>query len=572
MPNTRLFLLIAIFACAFLMYQQWQLDYAPPPPPPAGSTAQTATDIPETGAAAVDALVPGDVPTAPSAVDADVPAVVSQPAVAPAEAESTGPESGQLIRVTTDVLDVDLNVIGGQVQRALLLEYPLKLKTPELKVTLLNTDPLSRFVAQSGLVSNSHASPDHRQRYTAERTEYVLEDGQEELIVPLTWEQDGITVVKTFRFQRGQYAVAVDHAVSNESATAWVGSDYRQMIRRRPPEPEGSGFTNPERYSFLGAGLYTADNKYEKIDFEDLDSRAVARDGTTSWVAMVQHYFVTAWVPPAEQRAQLEAQAVSVQNQQYRVRSVSPAIRVAPGENGYFTGTLFVGPKLHDQIEPLAEGLVLTVDYGIFTPFSKILYWLLDKIHSLTGNWGWAIVLLTVLVKAAFYKLSEAQYRSTAKLRKLQPRIQQLKERYGDDRQKFNVAMMEIYKKEKVNPLGGCLPILVQIPVFFALYWVLLESVELRQADFMLWINDLSSPDPLFILPVINGAAMFMTTKLSPNPAADPIQQRIFLAMPIVFSVMFAFFQAGLVLYWTVNAVLSLAQQWFITKRIDAAG
>ena len=389
-------------------------------------------------------------------------------------------------------------------------------------------------------------------------------------MVPLTWRSGDTQVIKTFRFARGAYAIDVQQTLTNNSATEWVGSGYQQLVRRPPPQVSGSAFSNPERYSFLGAGLYTEGNKYEKFDFEDLDDSMESREGQSAWAAMVQHYFLTAWVPPAEQSTKLEAQSVSANR--YRVRTVNPVTRVAAGDVGYFPTTLFVGPKLHDQIEPLADGLVLTVDYGIFTPFSKILFWLLDKIHSLTGNWGWAIVLLTVLVKAMFYKLSEAQYRSTAKMRKLQPRIQQLKERFGDDKQKFNVAMMEIYKKEKVNPLGGCLPILVQIPVFFALYWVLLESVELRQADFMLWISDLSSPDPYFILPVINGAAMFMTTKLSPNPAADPIQQKIFLAMPIVFSVMFAFFQAGLVLYWTVNAVLSLAQQWFITKRVEASG
>ncbi|MEM7705570.1 MAG: membrane protein insertase YidC [Pseudomonadota bacterium] len=563
MPNSRLFLLIALMACAFLIYQQWQIDYAPAAPAPAPvqelvDNVPPADAIPEAAQDSSDP--PADIPT---------PGVAQTPAAQPEAAIYS--ESGDLITVQTDVLDLKISTRGGAIVEATLRDYPVKLKTPDTKVQLLSSDPATLFLAQSGIVSNTHPSADHTQTFTVEQSRFVLGDGAEELVVPMTWSAGGTTLTKTYRFARGSYVVGLEQALRNNSDQEWIGSDYQQLVRRPPPEVSGSAFSNPERYSFIGTGLYTAEGKYEKFDFEDLDDKAIARSGAAAWAAMVQHYFVTAWVPPAEQQAQLEAVAVD-RGQRYRIRTLSPSQRVAPGAMGYFPSTLFVGPKLHDQIEPLAEGLILTVDYGIFTPFSKILFWLLDKIHTLTGNWGWAIVLLTVLVKAVFYKLSEAQYRSTAKLRKLQPRIQQLKERHGDDKQKFNVAMMEIYKKEKVNPLGGCLPILVQIPVFFALYWVLLESVELRQADFMLWINDLSSPDPLFILPVINGAAMFLTTKLSPNPAADPIQQRIFLAMPIVFSVMFAFFQAGLVLYWTVNAVLSLAQQWVITKRVEASG
>ncbi len=561
MPNTRLFLLIALGACTYIIYQQWQLDYGVPAP-----TVDTTTPSVDPAPSSLDAIPDiAPLPQTGSGAD-DLPVPVAQPGPA-VNAQVTG--NAETISVLTDVLDLTISTRGGAVIAATLRDYPVKLKQPDIKIELLSDQPSTLFSAESGLVSNTHPSADHSQIFSAERSSYEM-GSAEELLVPLTWSEGGTTVTKSYRFSRGSYAIEVQQTLANNTDKQWVGSGYQQLVRRPPPEIEGSAFSNPERYSFQGTGLYTATGKYEKFDFEDLDDKTIAREGQAAWAAMVQHYFVTAWVPPADQNVKLEAQPVSANR--YRVRSVSPVSRVEAGAVGYFPTTLFVGPKLHDQIEPLAEGLVLTVDYGIFTPFSKILYWLLDKIHGLTGNWGWAIVLLTVLVKAMFYKLSEAQYRSTAKMRKLQPRIQQLKERFGDDKQKFNVAMMEIYKKEKVNPLGGCLPILVQIPVFFALYWVLLESVELRQADFMLWITDLSSPDPLFILPVINGAAMFLTTKLSPNPAADPIQQKIFLAMPIVFSVMFAFFQAGLVLYWTVNAVLSLAQQWFITKRVEAGG
>ncbi len=556
MSNSRVFLIIAICAMGFLLWQQWQLDYAPRPTP--SPAREAAGDQPPVPAPAAD--IPEALPA---------PAATETPAREPVAEAAPATKTGHVVRVVTDVLDLRLSTAGGELHSALLLKYPVDLKDPERKVQLLNPGAERYFVAQTGLVSRSHASVDHRQPFTAEAGEYRL-DGRDELVVPLTWRGEGVTVTKTFRFRRGSYRVEIDQRVSNQSETPWVGNAYRQLQRVQPPNPGGSSFTNPERYSFFGAAVYTPEEKYEKYDFEDLDDDGpVRRDATGGWVGMVQHYFVTAWVPPVDEPGVLEATRVSG-TPRYLVRAISPTRTVAPGAADEFSATLWVGPKLQDTLESVATGLELTVDYGIFTPFSKVLFWILEKIHSVVANWGWSIVLLTVLVKACFYKLSEAQYRSTAKMRKLQPRIQALKERYGDDRQKFNMAMMEIYKKEKVNPLGGCLPILIQIPVFLALYWVLLESVELRQAGFMLWIDDLSSPDPYFVLPIINGAAMFMTTKLSPNPAADPMQQRIMLAMPLVFSVMFAFFQAGLVLYWTVNAILSLAQQWFITKRIEA--
>ncbi len=557
MANSRIFLIIAIFAMGFLLWTQWQADYGQRPERPPTPVAEGNDD--------------GMTPTVPDVSDA-VPEL--DPSTAPAELEpapdpALQSQPGKRVRVLTDVLDLELSTAGGELRSALLLEYPVELDQPDVKVQLLNPDPRQYFVAQTGLVSNSHQSADHRQEFTAEAGEYRLAAGRDELAVPLTWRGDGITVTKTYRFRRGSYQVEVEQRVANDSDVPWVGSAYRQLQRSQRSEEEGSSFTNPERYSFFGASLYSTQEKYEKFDFEDLDDGPVRRETAGGWVGMVQHYFVTAWVPPADNTETLEASRIPG-TPRYLVRAISPARSVAPGASAVFPATLWVGPKLQDRLEDIAAGLELTVDYGIFTPFSKILFWILEKIHSVVANWGWSIVLLTVLVKALFYKLSEAQYRSTAKMRKLQPRIQALKERHGDDRQKFNMAMMEIYKKEKVNPLGGCLPILIQIPVFLALYWVLLESVELRQAGFMLWIDDLSSPDPYFVLPIINGAAMFMTTKLSPNPAADPMQQRIMLAMPLVFSVMFAFFQAGLVLYWTVNAILSLAQQWFITKRIEA--
>jgi YidC/Oxa1 family membrane protein insertase len=560
MANMRLFLVFALMTVTFLLFQQWQVDYGPRTPPQ--SDQGPAGQAPE--------LPPADIPVAPKPQSGDVPSAL------PGSPQLRDDEPGTpdaTITVRTDVLEVVISSRGGDMVSARLLEYPVDLADSNTVVQLFAQNRDEYYVAQSGLLSNTHQAADHRQQFSVQARDYALHEGSDELVVPLTWQgPDGVQVTKRFVFTRGSFAIAVQHQVRNGSGQPFVGNLYRQLQRSAPLEKNvDSSFTNPGRYSFQGAALFTAQEKYEKFDYEDIDDEPVSRQSTGGWAGMVQHYFLAAWVPPASENTSFSTAQLTPAGKarRYLVRAVSPALQIEPGESADIDSTLYVGPKLQETIDELAEGLALTVDYGIFTPFSKVLYWLLSHIYSLVGNWGWAIILLTVLVKGVFFKLTEAQYKSMAKMRKLQPRILALKERYGDDRQQFNVAMMEIYKKEKVNPLGGCLPLLIQIPVFIALYWVLLESVELRQASFMLWLNDLSSPDPYFILPIINGAAMFMTTKLSPNPAADPIQQKIMLAMPLVFSVMFAFFQSGLVLYWAVNSVLSLAQQWVITKRID---
>jgi YidC/Oxa1 family membrane protein insertase len=563
MSNIRLFLLIGLAFVCYSLFQAWQVDYGPKPvtgdaglgrePEP---TASAPIDVPPVSSVPNEEAVPQPVTSG------------QMPVQAPAQADD------QLIHIRTDVLDLTLSSRGGDVVQARLLNYPVALRTPDQKVQLLGTQAAYFHIAQSGLLSSSHESPDHRQRFSAEASEYVLAESADSLEVSLVWrDDDGLKVTKRYGFERGSYQIALNQEISNNSGTAWTGAQYRQLQRVAPPASDKGGFTKPERYSFMGAAIYTPEEKYEKFDFEDMDDGETSRQSDNAWAAMVQHYFLAAWVPARDEINTLSTAVVgSGEDKRYLVRVISPGVEIAPGKERSLGTILYVGPKLQDDLDELADGLELTVDYGIFTPFSKILFWLLNHIYNLVGNWGWAIILLTVLVKAVFFKLTEAQYKSMAKMRKLQPRIQSLKERYGDDKQQFNVAMMEIYKKEKVNPLGGCLPMLVQIPVFIALYWVLLESVELRQASFMLWLQDLSSPDPYFILPIINGAAMFMTTKLSPNPAADPVQQKVMMAMPLVFSVMFAFFQSGLVLYWAVNSVLSLAQQWVITKKIEAMG
>jgi YidC/Oxa1 family membrane protein insertase len=373
-------------------------------------------------------------------------------------------------------------------------------------------------------------------------------------------------------FRPGEYVIAVLHEVNNRSGESWSGSRYDQLQREVAGEEDDGGFSNPGRYSFTGIGFYNPEDKFEKIKFTDVADEPYKKTTRDGWLAMIQHYFFAAWIPPSEEDASYTTQAITGNGwPRYIAREVSPVRQVAAGESTGFSSRLYLGPKLQDDLPEIAPGLEYTVNYGIFTIFSKPLFWLMEKIHGVVGNWGWSIIILTILIKAAFFKLTEAQYRSTARMRKLQPRIEQLKERFGDDRQRMSQAMMELYKKEKVNPLGGCLPILVQIPIFIALYWVLLESVELRQAPFILWIDNLSVRDPYFILPLLNASFMFATQRLTPMVGMDPLQQKMMTMMPIVFSVMFAFFPAGLVLYWATNAGLSLAQQYYITRKIAAA-
>ncbi|MFC1689978.1 membrane protein insertase YidC [Pseudomonadota bacterium] len=564
MGNLRPVLIIGLVFLGYMIWVQWQKDYGPAPQAPAQQSAAQS-----------------DTPTVPrlsgegSSSAEDLPELVDVQQGGPAQSTPTGTADikgpSQVISVTTDVLDVEIDLVGGTLVSAYLLEYPIKQKEPENKVKLLSASGDSMFIAQSGLLSHQQA-PNHTTQYQTEQTTYELSDSADELLIPLTWVSDGVEVTKIFTFRRGSYEIEVLHSVENKSATEWAGSRYDQLQRVVPGDEESGGFTNPSRYSFVGIGFYNPEDKFEKVDFDDVADEPYKKTTSGGWLSMIQHYFFTAWIPPNEEQVTYTTQAITGNGwPRYVARNVSPARSLASGESTQFSSRLYLGPKLQDNLPEIAPGLEYTVNYGIFTVFSKPLFWLLEKIHDVVGNWGWAIVILTILIKLAFFKLTEAQYRSTARMRKLQPRIEQLKERYGDDRQRMSQAMMEMYKKEKVNPLGGCLPILVQIPIFIALYWVLLESVELRQAPFILWIDNLSARDPYFILPLLNAVFMFATQRLTPMVGMDPLQQKMMTMMPVVFSIMFAFFPAGLVLYWATNAGLSLAQQYYITRKIAAA-
>ncbi len=465
------------------------------------------------------------------------------------------------VRVTTDVLDVEIPLAGGNIRQADLLEHTMAIDNDTPFRLLGNRDPL--FVAQIGLVGDNAEAPGHSAAWQAGADTYRLEGGQDQLEVPLRWSTaTGVTVTRRYIFERDSYVVRVVHDVENASGEPWRGYQYSQL--RRTTETEGPGFLGAASYT--GGVIYSPAEKFQKISFGDMEDEDLSRNIADGWLAMIQHYFLAAWVPPRDTTLRYYSR---VSRGEYILGQSAPWQVVAAGETGRFENRLFVGPKEQDRLADVAEGLQLAVDYGWLTIISKPLFIALDWIHDIVGNWGWSIILLTLGIKLVFYKLSETSYRSMARMRKLQPEMQKLRERYSDDKQRMNQELMTLYKKEKVNPLGGCLPILIQIPVFIALYWVLLESVELRQAPWVLWINDLSVRDPFYVLPLLMGATMFIQQKLNPAPM-DPIQQKIMMGLPLVFTVFFVFFPAGLVLYWVTNNSLSILQQWVITRRIEA--
>ena len=550
MDNTRLFLFAALAFVGMLMWQQWQLDYAPQPvvSSEAGNAPGPAQTVDETS----DIV---DLPVQAEGLALDT---------GDSSESSDATSSGRLISVETDVVSVIIDSKGGVIRSVKLKQYPVSLDLPDQGLELIHSDIDSIHVIQSGLRNRSNTAPTHHSVYQAAKSQYSLQDGEDSLIVPLLWEQDGINVVKTYEFRRGDYLIDVKHRVENNTAQDWQGSQYRQIQRTRPLSKSRILIT------YTGAVYYNEEVKYEKVSFDDMEDSQLKVNSQGGWIAMLQHYFLSAWIP-SQEGTNL---AYSIANTKQQPATYTIGLRsenelVAPGNSAEFTSQLFVGPKLVNRLEEITPGLELTVDYGVLTFLSKPLYWLLSFYQSYVGNWGLAIILLTMTIKAVFYKLSETSYRSMAKMRKVGPRLKTLKERYGSDRQKMNAAMMELYKTEKINPMGGCLPILVQIPVFIALYWALLETVDLRQAPFILWIEDLSVMDPYFVLPIIMGVSMLVQQKLNPTPP-DPIQAKVMMALPFVFTFFFAFFPAGLVLYWVVNNILSITQQWFITKRIDA--
>ena len=550
MDNVRLFLFMALAFLGMLIYQAWQEDYGP-----ARQAEQGADKL-----AAQQPTTSVDTPDAPQHADIDA-ATPSVPGSD--ETAGTADTGAKLVKVRTDMLDLVIDSRGATIVDARLVNYPVAVSKPDVKYRLLSQRPSDYFIVQSGLLGAEKArTPTHEAVFKSNQASYELADDADSLAIDFVWSsEDGLNVTKRYTFTRGTHAVRLEHIVSNDSAEPWVGREYRQLQRGQPAD-EGSMFM----YTYTGGAVYTQEDKYQKFDFDDLADGQLDHDVQDGWVSMIQHYFLAAIVPPRGEQQHFYGKRLA--NGRAVIGAYTPAKTVAPGASGTFTGELFVGPKLQAELEQLAEGLDLTVDYGFLVFIAKPMYWVLEQIQGVVHNWGWTIIIFTILIKLAFFKLSETSYRSMANMRKLTPRIQALKDRYGDDKQRMQQAMMEMYKTEKINPLGGCLPMLVQIPFFIALYWVLLESVELRQAPWILWIDDLSIKDPYFVLPLIMGASMFVQQKLNPPPP-DPMQAKILMFLPVVFTVMFAFFPSGLVLYWVVNNLLSIAQQWVITKRIE---
>ncbi len=546
MDNLRTLFIFGLLIVSLLLWEAWQNDYVRP--------QQVATQNNANQPTVENDQAQNDLPELPTVTADGVPALP--------ESEQVATSSANLLRVKTDVIDATIDLRGADIRQLALLKYPVDVKMPDKPVEFLNDSRNHFFVTQSGLRAEGDA-PTHYETYTAEQSEYVMGDNADSLSVPMRWESDnGLTVIKTYTFTRDSYLVNVTYQIENQSGERFSAYPYAQFNRN---QPEDDSFMI---YTYTGAVFSSAGNEYEKVDFGELEKNDFRRDVNGGWAAMIQHYFVAAFIP-AEPLQEISLYGKSINNTNYTAGIRFPVVVAEAGEQAQTSYKIYLGPKEHKRLEPIADNLDLTVDYGILTIISKPLFIVMEWLHKLTGNWGWSIVLLTILIKLAFYKLSAASYRSMASMRKLTPKLATLKERYGDDKQKFNQAMMDLYRTEKINPLGGCLPILVQMPVFLAFYWVLVESIELRQADFILWIHDLTAMDPYFILPVLFGLSMWFQQKLNPTPQ-DPAQAMMMKIFPIVFTVFFAFFPAGLVLYWVVNNLLSIAQQWYITRKMGA--
>ena len=554
MDNQRLLIWSFFGLLCWLTYQTWLQDYAPQPKNNEILSNQPEETFSKNNSAAFDGSedILSDTPEYPTE---------STSAIATTKAVQ---ESVPIIRVITDVLDIEISTQGGTIQSATMLNYPIAKDKPDTVVELLSTNSNNFGVIQTGLRAiDSNDEANHKAIFSSSKNTYTL-DQKDTLVVPLLWKNnDGVVVEKRFRFVRGGYAIDVEQEVINNSLTEWRGTNYSQ-IQRVSKEQERSMF-DVDSYSFVGPISYDGE-KSKKHDRNDLmDDGPVTFKTKKGWLGSIQHHFLSAVIPNSDTE---QSYRLIVKNDRSIASTIGQAQSVSPGTRKVFFTTLFIGPKLQSQLEAIDENLKLTVDYGWLTILSQPLFWLLSTAYNFIGNWGLAIIFVTFLIKLVFYKLTESSGRSMAKLRNLQPRMKSLQDRYKDDKQALSSAMMELYKREKVNPAAGCLPILIQMPFFLAFYWVLLESVEMRQAPFVFWLTDLSTKDPYFILPLIMGAAMFFQQKLNPAPA-DPIQAKVMQIMPIMFTAFFAFFPSGLVLYWVTNTLLSIAQQWKINKVVE---
>ena len=562
METYRTALIFLLVALSTVLYTKW-LDYS------AQDTALNSgvnTEVTLSELPGVAGSLPAVPIEAPNASADSLPAINEELETGSVAIDEAPDSQGQLVRVETDLLIAYINTMGGTLERVETELLPVAIDQQDQGYAVLRKSPEETFIIQDGLLLRGGAeSPNHLSTYAATSESYTL-GSDDSVEVPLTWtSESGAVVTKTLRFRRDSYLVGINYEVNNISTQPWVSYLYSQFNRSAPVGKSGGFGQIP---SYTGGAIYTEEEKYEKITFDDIDEANLDRQEVGGWVSMMEHYFVAVFIPEVPN------------NKFYSSKSgdrfilglrANDALQVAPNSIGSVGTTVFLGPKEQARLKDIEEekgieGLPLTVDFGMLTVIADPLFWLLDKIHAVVVNWGWSIILLTLLIKIFFYPLSAASYKSMAGMKKLQPRIATLKERYKDDRQKFQMEMMALYKKEKINPAGGCLPILIQIPVFIALYWTLLESVEIRQAPFALWLNDLSAPDPFYVLPILMGVSMWAQQKLNPAPM-DDIQKKVMMIMPFALTLLFLTFPAGLVLYWVVNNVLSMAQQWYINQK-----
>ena len=562
MNQTRSFLLIAWLVVASLLWMEWNknpaVDAQPRPTP--------------TPAAAGTPTLASALPSAPLPASTDPGGLPGLASVAP-----TTQSTSQPITIANDMLRLTVDLHGGRLIDSQLLQYTAEKKPGSPNLRLLNSAAALYYVADAGLIRVDGNQPQQelsaQYRTASGASNFELAPGAAAISVPLLWTDaaSGLTVQRTLTLKRYSYVLEISDQIANAGTVTHRLYPFVSLSRVAPPPPPKHSFmTNPETFSFEGAAWYTPDDKYQKAKLSSFESKKPpTTEVTGSWIGMLQHHFASAWVPlENERQVRLETSVSSHQGVPlYSIRSIAAPLDLAPGSSRSHQSRLWVGPKLQAPMAALAPTLKLSVDYGVFTFIAQPLFWLLSWLHLLFGNWGWAIIAIVVLLKLALYPLSAKQYQSMAKMRAVQPRIEALKERYGDDKQQFQIAMMELYKKEKINPIGGCLPMLIPIPIFLGLYWVLLETVELRHAPWMGWIQNLTAADPYFILPALNLIVMYLTQKLTPMPGMDPLQKKMMQFMPLVFGVMMAFFPAGLVLYWVTNGVLGLAQQWWMTKR-----
>lgn len=497
----------------------------------------------------------------------DLPANADQTQVSVTADMALSSTNNSAIHIKTDTLDVKISREGGDIISVGLPEYYAKIDSPDQPFILLEQTQQRTYIAQSGLIGrNGTDTQNGRPTFSAKSNQFSLADSQNELVVDLFFtDENQVEITKRFRFHRSSYLIDVEYLINNRGSSAWSAGLFGQLKRDNSADPSADS-SGMGMHPYLGAAISLTDSPFKKISFSDMADKPLKVSQEGGWVAMIQHYFLSAWIPNPEQVQNYST--VVTKGGDNIIRFTSPAITVEPGKTATTTAQFYAGPKDQYQLEKISKGLELSVDYGWLWWIAQPLFWLLYKLHGILGNWGFAIIAVTVLVKALFFQLNATAYKSMANMRKVQPKLIEIRERYADDKAKQSQEMMSLYKKEKINPLGGCLPILVQMPVFISLYWVLMESVELRHSPFIFWIKDLSVMDPYFILPLIMGASMFIQQKLNPPPP-DPMQAKVMQWMPVMFTFFFLFFPAGLVLYWVVNNTLSIIQQYIITKRIE---